>query len=145
MAINFFSEDVPLPTLKKTLLKTWIKQVAAQFQCKIGDISIVFVDNSYLLKMNKDFLEHDYNTDIITFDYSSVKKNSRFISGDLFISVDAIKTNSEEYNVGFYNELCRVVIHGVLHLLGLKDESDEEFQLMKNKEDDCLKLLQTLS
>jgi len=100
----------------------------------LGDISIIFVSDSYLLEINQKYLNHDYYTDIITFDYCEMN----IISGDLFISVDRVQENADTYNVGFLTELHRVMIHGVLHLCGYKDKSDDEKRLMRELENKYL-------
>jgi rRNA maturation RNase YbeY len=101
----------------------------------LGDISIIFVSDSYLLEMNQKYLNHDYYTDIITFDYCEMN----IVSGDLFISVDRVQENADTFNVDFLTELHRVMIHGVLHLCGYKDKSDDEERLMRELENKYLK------
>ncbi len=100
----------------------------------IGDISIIFVSDEYLLEMNKKYLNHDYYTDIITFDYC--EKN--VISGDLFISVERVEENADTFNISFISELHRVMIHGVLHLCGYRDKTDEEQVEMRSMENKYL-------
>ena len=100
----------------------------------LGDISIIFVSDSYLLEINQKYLNHDYYTDIITFDYCEMN----IISGDLFISVDRVQENADTFNVDFLTELHRVMIHGILHLCGYKDKSDEEERLMRELENKYL-------
>lgn len=144
MAVNFYSEEIPLPSFKKNVFKKWINQVVVNEGCKVGEVSVVFVSDSYLLKINNQYLKHNYHTDIITFDYSVSGTKYRTIGGDLFISIDTLETNSKNYNVTFYKELCRVLIHGILHLIGFKDKTREEFDTMKQKEEDCLALLESM-
>jgi rRNA maturation RNase YbeY len=100
----------------------------------IGEISIIFVSDSYLFEMNQKYLNHDYYTDIITFDYCEMN----IVSGDLFISVDRVQENAESFDVDFLTELQRVMIHGVLHLCGYKDKTDEEERLMRELENKYL-------
>ena len=100
----------------------------------IGEISIIFVSDSYLLEMNQKYLNHDYYTDIITFDYCEMN----IVSGDLFISVDRVQENAESFDVDFLTELQRVMIHGVLHLCGYKDKTEEEERLMRELENKYL-------
>lgn len=137
MSIQFFSEDVPFPSLKKRATSSWIKCVIGLEEKSVGDISFIFCSDNYLLDVNRKYLQHDYFTDIITFDYV---ENSR-ISGDIFISVDRVKDNSMKFNTSFDDELHRIFIHGVLHLLGYKDKRKEDKKLMTEKEDFYLKVL----
>jgi rRNA maturation RNase YbeY len=125
----FFEETKPIK-LKKSILKKHIKSLINNELKKNGDITIVFCSDNYLLEMNKKYLEHDYFTDIITFDYVE----NDIISGDLFISIDRVKDNAEKFNTTFINELIRVVFHGVLHLAGYKDKTTPDQQLMREKE-----------
>ena len=145
MKVNFFTEDVDLPKINKTKLRKWIRQVSDKEQCSIGEVSVIFVSDDYLLKMNVEYLSHNYLTDIITFDYSQEKRGKREISGDLFISLDRVDVNSKDYGVSFDHELHRVIIHGVLHLMGFKDKTQKEFKLMKVKEDESLEILKTIA
>jgi len=101
---------------------------------EMADISIVFCDDDYLLKINQQYLNHDYYTDIITFDYT----HGNFISGDLFISIDRVKENSVLYKKDFFNELCRVVFHGVLHLCGYNDKHQDDILVIRAKEDEYI-------
>lgn len=117
-----------------TLYKSWIVSVAAEYGRSVDEISIVFVSDAYLLEMNRNYLSHDYYTDIITFDYSEGSK----ISGDLFISLDRIKENALKLGVSLQNEIQRVVIHGVLHLCGLKDKGKSDAQNMRKSEEIAL-------
>ena len=139
--IRFFNEDIGFPKIRRTLLKSWITSVISLHNAKLGQVSIIFVSDKYLLDMNNQYLSHNYFTDIITFNYSESVENQQIISGDLFISLDTVKSNSVDFNVSYEHELNRVIIHGILHLLGQNDESDEEFDEMKRKEDHFLKLL----
>ncbi len=139
--IRFFNEDIGFPKIRRTLLKSWITSVISLHNAKLGQVSIIFVSDKYLLDMNNQYLSHNYFTDIITFNYSEFVENQQVISGDLFISLDTVKSNSVDFNVSYEHELNRVIIHGILHLLGQNDESDEEFDEMKRKEDHFLKLL----
>lgn len=138
MSINFFNEDVSFPKIKKKIISEWIKEVIGLEGKSCGDISFIFCSDEYLLNVNRQYLNHDYYTDIITFDYV----DNQIISGDIFISIDRITENSEIYNSGFKNELYRIVVHGVLHLLGYKDKLKKDKLLMTEKEDNYLKLLE---
>jgi rRNA maturation RNase YbeY len=128
--IEFEFLDIEIPEFKPEFFVSSLSDLVASEGFYEGDITVVFVTDEYLLDMNRTHLDHDYYTDIITFDYTE----SNFISGDLFISYDRVLDNSKEFNVSSYNELCRVVFHGVLHLCGYKDKSSEDEKLMRAKE-----------
>ncbi|MDP2890961.1 MAG: rRNA maturation RNase YbeY [Bacteroidota bacterium] len=137
MSINYCIEDVPAPKIQKRKITSWIKETVISEGKTLGDISFVFCSDDYLLEVNKQYLNHDYFTDIITFDYVE----DGVISGDIFISCDRVKENASAFKTGFENELLRIVIHGVLHLLGYKDKSKKDKLLMTQKEDFYLALL----
>lgn len=137
MGIYFYNEDVAFPAIKKRSTSGWIKQVIADKGMKSGDISFIFCSDSYLLDVNRKYLDHDYFTDIITFDY--VEGN--VVSGDIFISVERVIENAGLFGNRVSDELNRVIIHGVLHLLGFKDKSDEDKLFMTKEEDMCLEIL----
>jgi rRNA maturation RNase YbeY len=118
-------------------LSNWISKCIEERGFTEGEINYVFCDDEYLLKLNVEFLEHDTFTDIISFDYTLGK----LISGDIFISIERVRENALEFSQTFENELSRVMIHGVLHYLGLKDKSDVDKIAMRAEEDKCLKLL----
>lgn len=128
--IEVFFEDTKPFKIKKSVLKKYIISLISNELKKTGSITIIFCSDNYLLEMNKKYLEHDYFTDIITFDYVE----NDIISGDLFISVDRVKENAEKFNTTFLNELVRVIFHGVLHLAGYKDKTTPDQQLMREKE-----------
>lgn len=121
---------------KEEAYSAWLNIVCSNEGFSIGELNYIFCDDDYLLKINQDYLQHDYLTDIITFDYVEGKT----LFGDLYISIDRIKDNANEFNVTFDNELKRVMVHGVLHLMGYSDKSDESIQEMRAKEDEKLKL-----
>lgn len=136
--IDIYFEDISEnPELTVDFYEAWLSEVVTIETKKLGDITLVFCSDDYLLKVNQEYLDHDYYTDIITFDYSE----DDFVSGDLFISIDRVKENAETNNVSFINELNRVVVHGVLHLCGYKDKSESEERTMRSKEDQMLKLI----
>lgn len=137
MAISFNFIETKDVVSQKNKVKSWIKSVAEKRGFKVGEISYIFCCDDYLLDINKTYLKHDFYTDIITFDYTDAKK----ISGDLYISIDRVRDNAQELNLGFEQELHRVIIHGVLHLLGLKDKTEEEAKEMRKAEEECLKSL----
>ena len=138
MAINFFKEDVACPGLDQEKFRNWIVSVIEKYGKTPGEITYVFVSDEYLYKMNTEYLHHDYYTDVITFDYSKDDE----ISGDIFISTDRVAENADRYGVTFLNELARVMIHGVLHLIGYEDATDEEKAEMRKREDEALKMLE---
>jgi metalloprotein, YbeY/UPF0054 family len=135
--IRFFSEDIDFVVSNKAILKKWINNIISIHNAIPGDINIIFCSDSYLLSINNKYLNHNYYTDIITFDYCEGKR----IIGDLFISIDTVKINSEQYSSDFENELHRVIIHGVLHLLGYDDHTEEETLEMHSLEDSSLNIL----
>jgi probable rRNA maturation factor len=128
--IAFEFLDIEIPEFKPEFFVSSLSDLVASEGFDEGDITVVFVTDEYLLEMNTTHLDHDYYTDIITFDYTE----SNFISGDLFISYERVLDNSKEFNVSSYNELCRVVFHGVLHLCGYKDKSSKDEKIMRAKE-----------
>jgi len=130
MSIHFNFEEVDEFSLQRRNIKNWIKSAAVNENKKVGEIQYIFCSDAYLLKINKKFLKHDYFTDIVTFDYD--EKN--ILSGDVYISIDRIKENAEIFKVEFNNELLRVIIHGILHLIGYNDKSDSEQKIMTGKE-----------
>lgn len=120
-------------------LSTWIKESIQGDGFKVGEINYVFSDDAYLHKLNVEFLNHDTLTDIISFDNTLGK----LISGDVFISIERVKENATTFDTSFNNELHRVMIHGILHYMGLKDKTEEEKQTMRTKENQCLSVLNT--
>ncbi|HPG72890.1 MAG TPA: rRNA maturation RNase YbeY [Bacteroidales bacterium] len=133
MAIHFFSEQTSLPRFRKNGIKKWIEAVVAQHMRKTGNITYIFTNDIFLLNINKQYLNHDYYTDIITFDYSTEKH----IHGDIYISVDRVNDNASRLGTE-HNELFRVIIHGVLHLLGYNDGNDNDKTSMTNAEEKAL-------
>ena len=129
--INLFFEDVEVPNLQAPLLIDWLSAVCAEEGKVLDEVNLIFCSDEYLLKMNVEYLQHDYYTDIISFDYCEANR----ILGDLFISKDRVLDNADQNNVTFDLELQRVIVHGVLHLCGYKDKSEEESKLMRSKED----------
>lgn len=136
MAIQFsFQTNYPLKS--RTKIKQWIKQVIEAKGKKTGNVTYIFCDDEYLLEVNKQYLQHDYYTDVITFDYVE----NDLISGDIFISTDRVRENALAFGSSETEELHRVIIHGALHLLGLKDKSEKEASQMRQAENEALKLL----
>ena len=134
--VTYFFEDTDFKLKNKTKIKKWLKLVAESEVFSLGAVSVIFCSDNYILDINQRFLQHDYFTDIITFDYSEGEK----ISGDLFISVDSVRENSIEYETEFEEELHRVIVHGVLHLIGYDDHTDEDIRTMRSKENYYLSL-----
>ena len=128
--ISYFNEDISFNLKGKLLNNRWLKMVIESEIKKTGDISIIFCSDRYILDVNMKYLQHDYFTDIITFDYCEGNR----ISGDLFISIDSVKENADHYGVNFETELDRVMVHGVLHLLGYDDHTPEDISVMREKE-----------
>ena len=132
--IQYIAENVKMPALQKQRINRWIKEIADGYGKKTGDIAYVFCDDQKILEVNNQYLEHDYYTDIITFDYTT----GNTISGDIFISLDTVKSNADEYGADFETELHRILIHGILHLCGNDDKSPVLRADMTNKENKAL-------
>jgi probable rRNA maturation factor len=145
--ISFYTEDIEFTLKNKSILKQWITLTVQKKKRKIGEISFIFCSDDYLLKMNKAYLKHDTYTDIITFDYSDqfpLVKGVRGVSGDIFISVERVKENATKFSKSLEEELHRVIIHGILHLLGYTDKTKVAKEEMTKQEDLCLKTLKKL-
>ena len=134
--IEFFFEDIQTFELDQDFAGRQINQLINGETKEAGDISVIFCSDEYLLEMNKEHLNHNYYTDIITFNYVEKK----VISGDLFISADRVRENANKFNVTFHQELYRVILHGVLHLVGYNDKTDDEKKVMREKENYYLKM-----
>lgn len=134
--VRYFTEDIKFEFKGKLSNNKWLRLVASSEIRKIGDINIIFCSDNYILDVNMKYLQHDYFTDIITFDYCE----GNVLSGDLFISIDSVRANAEFYKTGFQDELNRVIVHGILHLIGYDDHSEEEIKVMRSKEDYYLSL-----
>lgn len=130
--INFFNEDIQFTLKNKVQIRKWIRKSIENEGFKLGELNFIFCSDGYLLQINQEYLKHDTYTDIITFDNSEL---SEIISGDIFISIDRIIENAEKFQINFDNELHRVMIHGVLHLMGYPDKKREEKVIMTSKED----------
>ncbi|GAB3757907.1 rRNA maturation RNase YbeY [Spirosoma pomorum] len=133
--IRFFSEDVPYEQPQKRVTQQWLKKQANKEGFSIGDLNYIFCSDEYLLQVNRDYLQHDYYTDIITFDQSEEESK---IEGDIFVSVDRVKDNAIQMNVTPQHEMKRVLAHGLLHLCGYGDKSETEAQLMRQKEEEWI-------
>ena len=140
MAINFQFEDAEIQFSDLKKVENWINQTIETEKCFTGNVTYIFCSDNYLLDVNRKYLNHDYFTDVITFDYV---KNCK-ISGDIFISIDRITENAKIFNVSRENELLRVMIHGVLHLIGYDDQTDEQEVKIHSKEDFYLNIYNSL-
>ncbi|WP_294670662.1 rRNA maturation RNase YbeY [uncultured Fluviicola sp.] len=135
--VEIFFEDIEeVPGVNPEFLFAWYSNVCEVESKVLGEISIIFCSDEHLLEMNKEYLEHDYYTDIITFDYTQ----DNVVSGDLFISVDRVQDNADEFDTLFRDELHRVCVHGLLHLCGYKDKTESDEELMRSKENEMLEL-----
>ena len=135
MDINFFAEKTEMPDIDRQKISGWILKIINENKKNTGELNIIFCSDEYLLKLNKKHLNSDYYTDIISFDYC----NGDMISGDIFISLCRVNENAEKFN-SKDTELLRVIIHGVLHLLGYNDETKEDKKIMTEKENEALRL-----
>ncbi len=134
--LHFHFQDIKKIKLKQAIIKQWLKSVAAKEKFNIGEINYIFCSDEYLLSINQQYLKHNTYTDIITFDYSNKEEN--IISGDIFISLERVKENAEKFKVSFEKELFRVLVHGILHLMGYKDKTSKDAKLMRAKEYEAL-------
>ena len=132
--ISYNTVNVKMPAIRRRDTSAWVKAVAASYGKKVGEIAYIFVDDEEILRVNREYLQHDYYTDIITFDYTE----GDTISGDLFISLDTVRTNAEQFGKPYEEELHRVIIHGILHLCGINDKGPGEREIMEAAEDKAL-------
>ena len=131
---DYLNDGVKMPAIKRREVSAWVKAVAQSYGKKVGDIAYIFCNDEKILEVNKEYLQHDYYTDIITFDYCE----GDTISGDLFISLDTVRSNSELVGATYEQELYRVIIHGILHLCGINDKAPGEREIMEAAEDKAL-------
>ena len=136
--ITYQTEGVEMPCINEEKVTAWIKAVAATYGKKVGEIAYLFCSDEHILEVNRQFLQHDYYTDVITFDYC----HGRVLSGDIVISLDTIRTNAEQFSTPYETELHRVIIHGILHLCGINDKGPGEREIMEGEENKALALLQ---
>ncbi len=134
--VSFSAEGVPFPPIDRRATTAWIQRVARTYGRTLGDVSYLFCDDEHILEVNRQFLQHDYYTDIITFDYDE----GDTLNGDLVISLDTVRSNAEGLGKSYDEELHRVIIHGVLHLCGLNDKGPGERELMEAAENRALAL-----
>jgi rRNA maturation RNase YbeY len=137
MSFQFFNEDVNLPDLNFDVVGKILKQAVRSNKSKLGDIQYIFCSDEYLLQLNKKFLNHDYYTDVITFDYTL----NQLVGGDIYISTDRVRNNSNTYSQLYETELLRVISHGLLHLLKFNDKKDSEIEMMRLKEAELIQKL----
>lgn len=135
--ISYQTDGVKMPDIKKKETTEWIKEVAAGYGKRVGEIAYIFCSDDKILEVNQQYLQHDYYTDIITFDYCEGDR----ISGDLFISLDTVRTNAEQFEQPYNRELHRVIIHGILHLCCINDKGPGEREIMEAAENKALSLL----
>ena len=141
--ISYQVDGVKMPAIRRRDISAWIKAVAATYGKRVGDIGYIFCNDEKILEVNRQYLKHDYYTDIITFDYSddallTGKKDT--IAGDLFISLDTVRTNAEQQGTTYDEELHRVIIHGILHLCGINDKGPGDREIMEREENKALEL-----
>ena len=139
--ISYNTDGVKMPAIRRRDTSAWIKQVAASYGKKVGSIAYIFCYDEKILEVNRQYLQHDYYTDIITFDYcedEEVMGHKNTISGDLFISLDTVRTNAEQQATTYEEELHRVIIHGILHLVGINDKGPGEREIMEAAENNAL-------
>lgn len=135
--IRFTTENIEMPTLDQRMVQRWIRSVAADYGFSVGEVTYIFCDDEKELAVNREFLGHDYYTDVITFDYST----QNVINGDIFISLDTVRSNAATVGTTFANELLRIIIHGILHLTGQADKTPETRAEMTRKEELALSKL----
>ena len=134
---SYQTDGVEMPAIKKNKTTERIKAVAATYEKRVGEIAYIFCSDEKILEVNRQYLQHDYYTDIITFDYCEGNR----LSGDLFISLDTVRTNAEQFGSDYETELHRVIIHGILHLCGINDKGPGEREIMEEAENRALAML----
>lgn len=139
--ITFSAEGIKMPKIKKREVTAWIKAVAASYGRKVGEIGYLFVDDEKILEVNNEYLGHNYYTDIITFDYC----RGKLLRGDIYISLDTVRTNAEGLGCSYDVELKRVISHGLLHLCGIDDKGPGEREIMESHENEALALFESLA
>jgi len=138
MSVHFFVEEIDFHLDGQKIISQWVEKIATTYEHGIKELNYIFCSDDYLLQINKEYLSHDYYTDIITFDNSEEEGQ---IEGDIFISIDRVTDNASMLNVAFQEELHRVIAHGLLHLMGFGDKNEAEKKVMREKENACLSLL----
>ncbi len=135
--ISYIAENVVLPQLNHEAVASWVEKVAASLGKRVGALSYIFCDDEYILDTNRKYLQHDYYTDIITFDYC----RGKMVRGDMYISLDTVVTNAETMGEPYARELLRVIVHGVLHLCGINDKGPGEREIMEQHENEALAIV----
>jgi len=135
--ITYNAEGVKMPSIKKRATTQWIRNVAATYGRTVGEVGYLFVDDEKILEVNREYLGHDYYTDVITFDYDE----GTTVNGDIVISLDTVRSNAEQFGKDYDEELHRVIIHGILHLCGINDKGPGERELMEAAENRALQML----
>lgn len=135
--ITFRNDNIDMPSLNIPQVERWIRAVAAQYGFSVGELNYIFCDDEKILAVNREFLQHDYYTDIITFDYTTRTR----VNGDIYISLDTVASNAQMVGATFNHELHRIIIHGLLHLTGQADKTPETKAQMTAKEEDALRRL----
>ena len=138
--VRYYTEDIKFEYKNRLLNNRWLQMVAGSEMKSIGDVNVIFCSDNYILDINMRYLQHDYFTDIITFDYCE----GNTLSGDLFISIDSVRENSALYGSDFEEELHRVIVHGLLHLIGYDDHTDNDIKMMRSKENYYLNMRSSL-
>ena len=138
--ITFHADNISMPPIDFRKVEQWIKSVAAQHGFSVGELNYIFCDDEKILAVNREFLQHDYYTDVITFDYTTRTR----VNGDIYISLETVATNAEQVGVPFVHELHRIIIHGLLHLTGQADKTPETKAQMTAKEEDALSKISIL-
>lgn len=139
--VSFDSKNISLPLLDFKKIESWLREIAANFDLKISNLNYLFCNDQEILRVNREFLKHDYYTDIITFDYSYRDR----VGGDIFISLDTVKSNAKDLGVTYDSELLRVIAHGLLHLCGIDDKGPGQREIMETNENKALELWQTIN
>ena len=139
--IEYCAEDISMPSMDEALMEKWIHAVADSHNKQVGELCYIFCSDEYILNVNKEHLNHDYYTDIITFDYCE----GDMLAGDLFLSLDTVRTNAEKFSEVFEREFLRVCIHGILHLCGFPDKAEDEARVMREEEEKALLLYASLA
>lgn len=135
--ISYTTDSVKMPAISKRDTNKWLRTVAATYHYKIGDVAYIFCDDEKILEVNRQYLHHDYYTDVITFDYTE----GNIINGDIFISLDTVRSNSTQFGTPYDTELHRVIVHGILHLCGINDKGPGEREIMEAAENAALNRL----
>ena len=135
--ISYNTDGVEMPKIKKRAVTSWIRAVAATYGKRVGDVGYIFVNDEKILEVNREYLGHDYYTDVITFDYDE----DDIVSGDIVISLDTVRSNAEQFGKSYEEELYRVIIHGILHLCGINDKGPGEREIMERAENRALSMM----